>query len=59
MAVKVPTSDGGFDEFKTKEGVEGGITPLILERFQSALVAPCHRGSFSVDVGHLANGSVL
>ncbi len=40
--MKVPTSDGGFDELKTKEGVEGAVTPIILKRFQSALVALCH-----------------
>jgi hypothetical protein len=33
MAVKVPTSDGGFDEFKTKEGIKGAVSPIILERF--------------------------
>ncbi len=33
MAVKVLTSDGGFDEFKMKEGVKGAVTPIILERF--------------------------
>ncbi len=56
--MKVPTSDGGFDEFKTKEGVEGAVTPKIMERFQSALVAPCHQGSFFEDVGPLANRPV-
>jgi hypothetical protein len=27
MAVKVPTSDGGFNEFKTKEGIKGAVPP--------------------------------
>ncbi len=56
--MKVPISDRGFDEFRTKEGIEGAVTPIILERFQSALVALCHWGSFFEDVGHLANGPV-
>jgi hypothetical protein len=58
MVVKVLTSDGGYDQFKTKECVEGDVTPIILERFQSALVASRHWGSFFEDVLHLANGLV-
>jgi hypothetical protein len=58
VAVKVPTVDGGFDEFKTKEGIEGAVSPIILERFQPALVAPCHWGTFFEDVGHLVAGPV-
>ncbi len=58
VAVKFPTVDGGFNEFKTKEGVEGAVSPIILERFQLALVAPCHQGFFFEDVGHLVDGPV-
>jgi hypothetical protein len=58
MAVKIPTSDGGYDQFKTKECVEGAVTPIILERFQSALVTSRHWGSFFEDVLHLADGLV-
>jgi hypothetical protein len=58
VTVKVPTVDGGFDEFKTNEGVEGAVSPIILERFQLALVAPCHRGTFFDDFGHLVDGLV-
>ncbi len=34
------------------------MSPIILERFQSALVAPCHQGAFFEDIDHLANGPV-
>ncbi len=56
MAVKVPTTDGGHKEYKSKEGVFEAVSPIILERFQSTLVAQCHRGKFFEDIGHLANG---
>ena len=29
-----------------------------MERFQSALVRPCHQGTFFEDVGHLADGPI-
>jgi hypothetical protein len=58
VAMKVPTVEGGFDAFKTKRGIKGAVSPIILERFQSALVAPCHQGTFFEDVGILVDGPV-
>jgi hypothetical protein len=58
IAVKVPTADGGVIEHKTKEGVKNALSPIILERFQSAMTAPCHQGTFFEDVGHLVDGPV-
>ncbi len=58
VAVKVPTLDGGLEEFKTKEGVFQAMIPILQERFQAALVAKCHRGTFFDDIGHLADGPV-
>jgi hypothetical protein len=46
VAVKVPTANSGHMEYKSKEGVFEAVSPIILERFQSALVAQCHRGKF-------------
>jgi hypothetical protein len=46
VTVKVPTADGGHKEYKSKEGVFKAVSPIILERYQSALVAQCHRGKF-------------
>ncbi len=34
------------------------MSTTLVERFQSALIALCHRGKFFEDVGHLANGPV-
>ena len=42
ISVKVPTADGGHNKFRTKDGVFNAVSPIILERFQSALVARCH-----------------
>ncbi len=39
VAVKVPSVEGGYDKFTTKQGVFNAVSPIILERFQSALVA--------------------
>ncbi len=58
LSVKVPMANGGYNEYKTKEGVYGAVSPIIFERFQSANIAPCHRGTFFKDVGHLADGPV-
>ncbi len=58
LAVTVPIADGGFSEFKTKEGVFQAVSETLVERFQSALIAQCHQGTFFEDVGHLANGPV-
>jgi hypothetical protein len=58
VAVKVPTLDGGYEEFKTHDGVFQGVSCTLVERFQSALVANCHRGTFFKDVGHLTDGPV-
>ncbi len=58
VAVKVSTVDGGFNLFKTKGGIQGAVSPIILERFQLALVAPCHRGTFFEDVRHIIDGPV-
>jgi hypothetical protein len=54
VAVKVPTPEGGFQEFKTQDGVFQAVSATLVERFQSALIALCHRGKFFEDVGHLA-----
>ena len=56
--VKIPTTDGGFDEFKTKEGVFDAVSATLVERGQSGLVTSCHQGTFFEDMGHLANGPV-
>ncbi len=58
VRVKVPTADGGHTEYKSKEGLFKAVSPILLDRFQSALVAPCHRGQFFEDVGHLVDGPV-
>ncbi len=60
VAVKVPTADveEGFHEYKTQEEVFQAVSATLVERFHSALIAPCHRGKFFEDVGHLANGPV-
>jgi hypothetical protein len=55
VAVKVPTVDGGHMEYKSKEGAFEAVSPIILEWFQSSLVAQCHRGKLFEDIGHLAN----
>ncbi len=56
MAVKVPTVDEEYVEYKTQEGVFQAVSATLVERFQSALVAQCHCGTFIEDVGHLADG---
>ncbi len=56
--MKVPIADGGFSEFTTKEGAFQAVSETLMERFQSALIAQCHQGTFFQDVGHLANGPV-
>ena len=58
VRVKVPTSDGGFIESTTAQGVFDAVSTTLVTRFQSALVAPCHHGTFFDDVGHLADGPV-
>jgi hypothetical protein len=58
VAVKVPTLDGGLEEFKAKEGVFQAVSLILQERFQAPLVAKCHRGAFFADIGHLADGPV-
>jgi len=60
VAVKMPTTDNeaGFHEYKTQEGFFQAVSATLVERFQSALIAPCHRGKFFEDVGHLADGPV-
>jgi hypothetical protein len=58
VAVKVPTLDGGLEEFKTKEGVFQVVSPILQELFQAALVAKCFRSTFFDDIGHLADGPV-
>ena len=32
------TADCGFNEYRTKTGVEGAVSPIILDRFQSLFV---------------------
>jgi hypothetical protein len=56
MAVKVLTVDEGYVECKTQEGVFQAVSTTLVERFQLALVAQCHCGTFFKDVGHLADG---
>jgi hypothetical protein len=46
VAVKTPAASRGVDEFKTKEGVFHAVSATPVERFQSALIAPCHKGIF-------------
>ncbi len=60
VAVKVPTIEveEGFYKYKTQEGFFQAVIATLVERFQSALIAPCHRGKFFEDVGHLADGLV-
>ncbi len=58
IAVKVPTANGKVDEFKTKDGVFLAVSKHLTKRFQSALVAQCHRGTFYEDIGHLAYSPV-
>jgi hypothetical protein len=58
ISVKVPMADGGVNEFKTKEGVFLAVSKHLTMRFQSALVAQCHRGTFFKDIGHLTDGPV-
>jgi hypothetical protein len=56
--MKVPIADGGFSEFKTKEGIFQAVSETLVERFQLALILQCHRCTFFKDVGHLANSPV-
>ncbi len=42
VVVKTPTASGGVDEFKTKKGIFHAVSATLVERFQSALIAPCH-----------------
>ena len=58
LSVKVPTDDGKHMEYSTKEGVYEAVSLVIRARFQSALIAPCHQGTFFEDIGHLADGPV-
>ena len=59
LQVKFPTADGGHNEFKTKESLFSAVSPILVERFQLALIAPCHQGTFFEEVGHLVDGPVL
>ncbi len=34
------------------------VSKTLTKRFQSALVAQCHQGTFYKDIGHLADGPV-
>jgi hypothetical protein len=47
-----------LEEFKTTEGVFQAVSLILQERFQAALVAKCHRGTFFGNIGHLADGLV-
>jgi hypothetical protein len=62
VAVKLPLGDGldpdEYTEYKTKEGIFWVVSRTLVERFQSALVAQCHQGTFFEDIGHLADGPV-
>ncbi len=59
VRVKVPTANGGHTEYKMEEGLFEAVSPILLERFQPALVALCHQGTFFEDVRHLVDGPVL
>ncbi len=54
--MKVLIADGGFNEYKMQDGVFQAVSATLVERFQSALVVPCHLGKFFEDIGHLADG---
>ncbi len=56
--VKVPTVISGYDTLKTKGGAFQAVSATLVERFQSALVAQCHCGSFFYGMGHLVDGLV-
>ncbi len=62
MQQKVPqeerTSDNQHTEYKIKDGIFLAVSKTLVERFQSALVAQCHQGTFFEDIGHLADGPV-
>jgi hypothetical protein len=58
VMVKVLTADGGFIELKMKEGVKSAVSPILVKRFLSALVAQYHHGTFFEDIDHLVNGPV-
>ncbi len=62
MAEKLPLGDGldldEYTEYKTKEGIFWVVSRTLVERFQSALMAQCHQGTFFEDIGHLADGPV-
>jgi hypothetical protein len=59
VRVKVSIANGGHTKYKTKEGLFEVVSHILLERFQSALVAPCHQRTFFEDVGHLVDSPVL
>ncbi len=50
VAVKVPMANGGHNKYNTKAGMSEAVTPILLERFQMALVAQCHQGTSFEDV---------
>jgi hypothetical protein len=54
--VKVPIADRSFNKYKTQDGVFQAVSATLVERFQSALVVPCHCGKFFEDICHLADG---
>ena len=58
ISVKVPTAEGGVEEFKTRDDIFFVVSKHLTERFQAALSAQCHRGTFFKDIGHLADGPV-
>jgi hypothetical protein len=55
IAIKVPMSNGGVDEFKMKDGVLQAMNLVLVEQFQSALAAKCYCGSFFDNIRHLAD----
>ncbi len=56
VVVKVSTANGVCEEFKTQDRVFQAVSVTLVDRFQLALVAHCHRSNFFEDVGHLADG---
>ena len=58
VRVKVPAAGGAVKEHTKAHGVFSEVSSVFMERFQSALIAQCHCGTFFKDIGHLADGPV-
>jgi hypothetical protein len=62
IVVKVPHKDSAGDDqytkYKTKDSIFLAVGKILVEQFQSALVAQCHCGTLFEDIGHLADRPV-